>query len=311
MEPRISLITLGVGDLTGSLKFYRDGLGLPLEGDEAKALERGIAFFRLNPYLRLGLFPWDDLADDAKTGAEGSGFRGISLAHNVRSRDEVDAVIDRAVAAGATLKKAAEAVSWGGYSGYFEDPDGHLWEVAYNPYDEIVTDNAPADPKRPDCIVYFSEIQHDDDAHYPGSDELLSIGSNFGRHFDFDRLGIHHELLLPGRRTSWPHAESREDEFVFVIEGRPQVWLDGNVYDLRPGDAAGFPAGTGQAHTFINNTDQDVRLMVVGDTSHRDNRCIYPLNPKRNAAIGDFLWEDAPERDLGPHDGRPDALREE
>lgn len=167
------------------------------------------------------------------------------------------------------------------------------------------------DPKqpRPDCIKHFSEIQESDDAHYPGSDELLSIGSPFGRTFGFKRLGIHHEILKPGRRTSWPHAEKTEEEFVYVIEGHPQVWVDGDVYDLKPGDGVGFAPGTGVSHTFINNTKTDVRLLVVGDTNRDDNKCYYPLHAQRNEEIKDFLWRDIPKKKLGSHDGLPNKLR--
>ena len=146
---------------------------------------------------------------------------------------------------------------------------------------------------RPACITHYSEIQEEDNSHYSGSDELLSIGSPFGSHFGLGRLGIHHEFLPPGRRTSWPHAESAEEEFVYVIDGFPQVWIDGEVYDLVPGDAVGFPSGTGSAHTFINNSDADVRLLVVGETTKEENRIFYPLHPERNAQMADqgYLWE--------------------
>ena len=164
---------------------------------------------------------------------------------------------------------------------------------------------------RPDCIRHYSEIQGPDGAHYPGSDELLSIGSPFGKTFGFNRLGIHHEVLKPGRRTSWPHAEKTEEEFVYVIEGRPQVWIDGKICDLKPGDGVGFVPGTGISHTFINNTKSDVRLLVVGDTNRDDNKCIYPLHHERNEAIKTkgFLWVDTPKRALGPHDGMPDTVK--
>ncbi|GAB3251443.1 cupin domain-containing protein [Chitinimonas naiadis] len=164
--------------------------------------------------------------------------------------------------------------------------------------------------KRPECIRHYSEIQGADDRHYPGSTELLSIGSPFGRTFGFQRLGIHHELLLPGRRTSWPHAESTEEEFAYVIEGTPDVWLDSVLYRLQPGDAVGFKPGDGLAHTFINNTAEPVRLLVVGDTNRADNRIRYPLHPKRNAEVGDMLWADMPARILGPHNGLPDGEEE-
>lgn len=148
-----------------------------------------------------------------------------------------------------------------------------------------------------------------DDAHYPDSDELLSIGSPLGRATGLTRIGVHHELLPPGRRTSWPHAESDEDELVFVLEGTPDAWIDGTLHRLAPGDCAGFAAGTGVAHTFLNNTEQDVRLLVVGEASKSTNRIHYPLHPTRNAELGNGHWADAPKSELGPHDGLPDAQR--
>ncbi|WP_348652811.1 cupin domain-containing protein [Polyangium sp. 6x1] len=163
--------------------------------------------------------------------------------------------------------------------------------------------------QRPAFIKHQREIRSPDDAHYRGSDELLSIGSPLGRAVGLSRIGIHHEELPPGRRTSWPHAESDEEEFVYVIEGRPDVWLDGHLFPLEPGDAVGFPAGTGIAHTFINNTQEAARLLVVGEANKRWNRIVYPLHPARNAEVGEGHWRDAPQRELGPHDGMPDALR--
>jgi len=158
---------------------------------------------------------------------------------------------------------------------------------------------------RPDFIRHWKEIQDPDNATYLGSDELLSIGSAFGRVFGFERLGVHHELLPPGRRTSWPHAERTEEELVYVIEGTPDVWLDGHLVQLKPGDAVGFKPGTGIAHTVINNSDHDVRLLVVGEHKRPDNQVHYPLHPTRNAEIGPLHWKDCPERPIGPHDGMP------
>ena len=131
MEPRISLITLGVEDLQKSIDFYRDGLGLPLrDGPE------GIAFFELRGIL-LSLYSRSSLAEDAEVSSDGSGFRGFTLAHNVGSPESVDRALQEAVDAGATLVKPGQKVFWGGYSGYFSDPDGFLWEVAWNPHFEI------------------------------------------------------------------------------------------------------------------------------------------------------------------------------
>lgn len=127
MQPRISMITLGVRDLAAAVRFYRDGLGFPqMESPPS------VAFFTLNGTW-LGLFGREDLAKDANVTSEGKGFGGISLAHNVHSEAQVDEVMAVAERAGATVVKAPEHVFWGGYSGYFRDLDGHLWEVAHNP----------------------------------------------------------------------------------------------------------------------------------------------------------------------------------
>ena len=128
MKPLISMITLGVRDLAVAVKFYQQGLGFPKMASPPE-----VAFFTLNGSW-LSLYSRDALAEDATVSASGSGFEGFSLAHNVSSESEVDAVIKQAVAAGATLVKPAQKVFWGGYSGYFKDPDGHLWEVAHNPH---------------------------------------------------------------------------------------------------------------------------------------------------------------------------------
>lgn len=138
MQPRISMITLGVRDLERAVRFYRDGLGFPqLESPPA------VAFFALNGSW-LGLYGHDALAEDATVAAAGSGFRGVALAHNVHDAAAVDAVLAQAVAAGATLVKPGQPVFWGGYSGYFADPDGHLWEIAWNPLFWIGPEDAPA-----------------------------------------------------------------------------------------------------------------------------------------------------------------------
>lgn len=127
MKPRISMITLGVRDLAAAIDFYEKGLGFPRMDSPPE-----VAFFTLNGTW-LGLFGREALAEDAQVPAEGGGFAGFSLAHNVASEGEVDAVVAQAVSAGATLVKKPQKVFWGGYSGYFKDLDGHLWEVAYNP----------------------------------------------------------------------------------------------------------------------------------------------------------------------------------
>ena len=129
MEPRISIITLGVTDLPRAVEFYRDGLGLTLFDDNTES----IAFFQ-NKGTWLALYPREALAADAGIPTEGSGFSGVTLAHNVRTREEVDTLLDVAVSAGAALVKPAQDTFWGGYSGYFADPEGYLWEIAWNPH---------------------------------------------------------------------------------------------------------------------------------------------------------------------------------
>jgi uncharacterized cupin superfamily protein len=159
-------------------------------------------------------------------------------------------------------------------------------------------------PPRPDFIRHWTQLEGPDDGHYPNSDELLSIGAPLARKLGLKNIGIHHERLLPGRRTSYPHAESMEEEFVFVIEGAPDAWIDGHLHRLEAGDAVGFPAGTGLCHTFLNNTDAEVRLLVVGETAKPENKVYYPCNPEQMAVRKDW-WQDVPERPMGPHHGKP------
>ncbi len=165
-------------------------------------------------------------------------------------------------------------------------------------------------PKRPDFIKHYSEIVETEPSHYPGSDEIMAPGSPFGKFFGLKKLGIHHGIMPPGTRTSWPHAERDEEEFVYVISGHPEVWIDGELIKLNPGDGVGFPCETGVSHTFINNTKENVEIMVVGEKSKKENKVYYPLHPKRNKEIGEALWADAPQKKLGPHDGMPDLVRE-
>lgn len=127
MKPRISMITLGVRDLAISVKFYEQGLGFPRMESPPE-----VAFFTLNGSW-LGLYGREALAEDANVPTDGHGFEGFTLSHNVQSESEVDEVMDQAIKAGATIVKQPQKVFWGGYSGYFKDPDGHLWEVAHNP----------------------------------------------------------------------------------------------------------------------------------------------------------------------------------
>jgi catechol 2,3-dioxygenase-like lactoylglutathione lyase family enzyme len=134
MKPRVTLITLAVDDLERALRFYRDGLGFTSDGIVGTEFEHGaVAFCELQPGLRLALWPRESLAHDSGLAVSGPSPTDFALAHNVSSKQEVDAVMTLAGAAGATIVKPAVDTAWGGYAGYFQDPDGHLWEVAWNP----------------------------------------------------------------------------------------------------------------------------------------------------------------------------------
>lgn len=134
MKPRISVLTIGVDDLEASLIFYRDGLGLPTEGIVGAEFDHGaVVFFDLQPGLKLALFPRASIAKDAGIKQSGRSATEFTIGHNVADEAEVDAVMTQALAAGARLVKSAQKTFWGGYAGYFEDPDGHLWEVVFNP----------------------------------------------------------------------------------------------------------------------------------------------------------------------------------
>ena len=134
MIPRITVITLGVDDLDKSFAFYRDGLGFKTEGIFGKEFEYGaVAFFDLQPGLKLAIWPRKSLAKDSGQPLTPPSATELSLGHNVMSREEVDAVMEQARKAGATIVKPAQDTFWGGYAGYFQDPDRHLWEVVWNP----------------------------------------------------------------------------------------------------------------------------------------------------------------------------------
>ena len=134
MDARITLITLGVDDLERSLSFYRDGLGLASEGVVGTEFEHGaVAFFPLQHGLTLAIWPRDSIAHDTGLPNAAPSPTELTIGHNVGSRETVDDVMTQAVGAGATVIKRAAETFWGGYAGYFQDPDGHVWEVAWNP----------------------------------------------------------------------------------------------------------------------------------------------------------------------------------
>ena len=142
MEQRLSLVTLGVADLERARRFYEDGLGWRRGNDHPE-----VVFYQIGGAV-LALWRRDALAQDARLPNVGSGFGGVALAYNARTREEVDAVLAEAEAAGAKILKPAQDAFWGGYSGYFADPDGHLWEIAWNP-DWTLAEDGSVRLKRP------------------------------------------------------------------------------------------------------------------------------------------------------------------
>ncbi|HEX9768001.1 MAG TPA: VOC family protein [Kiloniellales bacterium] len=134
MKPRIKVLTLAVSELDRSLAFYRDGLGLPTEGIIGQQFEHGaVVFIHTNDDLILALYPATSLAHDARIEVTQTRLGAVSIGHVVNSKDEVDAIMELAERAGAVITDPARDRFWGGYSGYFHDPDGHLWEIAWNP----------------------------------------------------------------------------------------------------------------------------------------------------------------------------------
>jgi uncharacterized cupin superfamily protein len=162
---------------------------------------------------------------------------------------------------------------------------------------------------RPPFIVSTSELP--EYAHvYPQSKEPMGPARSAGSAAGLSRIGINLQRLPPGSRSSWPHAESDEEEFVYVIEGQVDAWIDGDIHPMRAGDFAAFPAGTGICHCFINNSTTEALLLVGGEAAKPANRIVYPLNPSRRADLkASDWWHDAPARQLGAHDGLPDKLR--
>lgn len=164
---------------------------------------------------------------------------------------------------------------------------------------------------RPSFIKNCEELRTNQSFSYPGDTETFGTGAALGRIFGLKRVAINYEVLAPGDRSSWPHAHSVEEEFIFILEGHPQIWIDGEVYDLGPGDCVGLPPGTGHAHTLLNNSDKEVKAIVVGEGDAPNGKIFYPKHPKRNdemKAKGHF-WNDHPVNALGNHDGWTDKKR--
>lgn len=161
--------------------------------------------------------------------------------------------------------------------------------------------------KRPPYLVHWRDLERTEESRHPALGEQRGFLANLGAAAGMTRLGFHHHRLPPGRRTSPPHAERDEEEMVFVLEGEPDLWQDGHLHRLHPGVAVGWPSGTGIAHTIINNSDSDVRLLTLGEASRYNSAVHFPHDPDVTAWFARYgkVWAGAPKRRGGPHDGRP------
>ncbi len=159
--------------------------------------------------------------------------------------------------------------------------------------------------KRPPFIISTEDVPSNE-GKYPHNDEIFGTGRKVGVFAGLLRIGLHVDRLAPGQRTSYPHSEEDEEEFVFVLEGEVQAWVDGELHPMKKGDLAAFPAGTGINHTFINDSDHEVVLLIGGEQAKSDSRIFYPHNGERKKDMPwARWWDDVPRRPLGPHDGKP------
>ncbi len=156
---------------------------------------------------------------------------------------------------------------------------------------------------RPPFLIDTATIPEQDEP-YPGDDERMAFGRAIGKAAGLQKLGLHLVRVPPGRRTSYPHAEGDEEEFVYVLDGEIDAWIDGTLHRMRAGDLAGFPSGTGIAHAFLNNGNREALLLVGGERSTPGHRIYYPLHPGREQDLGEEWWADAPRHPQGDHDGR-------
>ncbi len=160
---------------------------------------------------------------------------------------------------------------------------------------------------RPPFIISKDDVEARQHS-YPNSDEKHAHNRAIGRAAGLKRIGLHHVRVAPGQRTSYPHAESHEEEFVYVISGELDAWIDGHLHRMTAGDLAAFPAGTGTCHSLLNNGNADAVLLIGGESDNSDNRIYYPLNQERKADMpwSDW-WDDIPLAEQGDHDGRARA----
>jgi uncharacterized cupin superfamily protein len=162
---------------------------------------------------------------------------------------------------------------------------------------------------KPRDVVHWRKLLSNKSNRYPNSDEDQTLDARFDNRARFSRIAMRAQLLKAGRRTSWPHAERDEDEFIYVVSGNLDAWNDGNITPIGEGDFVGWKGGTGITHAIINNGDKDAVIIVGGERSRFANQFWYAFHPSRNKECGKDYWADHPKPKFGPHDGMPDALR--
>ena len=150
----------------------------------------------------------------------------------------------------------------------------------------------------------FGELLRTADFDHEIDRKVATKSADFGRHYGLKRIAVHFQKLDPNRRTSLPHAESLEEEFVYVLKGAPQLWQNGELYQLGPGDCVGFPSGTGICHSIVNNTCAEVELIVAGERSKPDNKCIYSVDKDLDAKSS-IRWSDPPIQTMGTAEAIP------
>lgn len=184
------------------------------------------------------------------------------------------------------------------------------WSAALYSVSLAVLDGGMASqPQRPQFIIASASVP-ETSHQYPNSQEYTGHRRAIGKAAGLLKIGVNLVRLPSGSRSSWPHAEEKEEEFVYVLQGEVEAWIDGVVHPMRPGDFAAFPAGTGVCHCFMNNGANEALLLVGGEASRPDNRIYYPLHPqRRNDLPSSEWWEDVSAHAMGAHDGMPDALR--
>lgn len=291
---RIRTIEVPVSDLSRSLQWYGSALGFQAEWqDENHAL---LSLPSDSDAVQLLLVRTDGEARlrfrSSVTGVEHSAFDFEAA--------DLEALHEALSTAGCEVDPLGPPSSdWAPRGFGFSDPDGNRLGAFAAPRGRTVRG------ERPTFIVSSIDVE-EEAGMYPGTTEVLSHGRAIGAAAGLQRLGCHIERLPAGHRTSFPHAHEDEEEFVYVLEGKVDAWIDGALHPMVAGDIAAFPAGTGIAHTILNHGPGEALLLVAGERSMGKSRLWYPLNPERRERLAEGRWwGDVPSRRMGAWPPRP------